>query len=766
MKTTSIGLLKIVLVFAFVLAWQWVMPQKVAVVLSGGGSRGAAHIGVLKALEENNIPIDYITGTSIGAMVAGLYAAGYSPEEIEAIFVSNDFSLLTTNEIAKRYSYYYKKDFPDAGWIDLDLNFRKNISSLLPSNTISTVELDYNLMKLFAGASAAANYDFDQLFIPFRCTAADIDSNQTIVLQNGNMGKSIRASLTFPFYIKPIQIDDKLLFDGGMYNNFPLDVAIEDFKPDIIIGCKVAGNFSKPDPDDVLSQIQNMLMSDTDFEISADIGILIEPSVQKVDLLDFSKSSEFIKSGYDETENRLEEIKELITTYRNTEEVRQRRKDFNSRKPAYKIDSVQIDGLNKREAMYVYRSLLRKSKEVSLDEIEAEYFNLATDDKLEIRSSCMRYDSIKGKYTLHMDIKPADKFLLKFGGNISTRIANQAFVELQYKHLFKDALRLKSNVYFGKFYTSFLLGGRVDFPAKLPVYLGGRLVYNHYDYFKSNIYFFEDVTPSFIIQDDNYFKIFAGIPATKTGKLEAAATIAMLEDEYYQSNIFSREDTADQTKFSCYSGSLSWELNSLNRKQYASSGAKFRLSVAYVGGKEKFTSGSLSNEVDDPENNHNWGTIGLVWDDYFKKLGPVQLGFYGELYLSNQDIFSNYTSSLISAKAFEPVPESKTIFLPHFRAYNYGAAGIKGVINLFRNFDLRVEGYIFQPYQEILESKDQTAYLGDTFAKRYFMASGALVYQTFLGPLSLNANYFDNPETKFYLALNFGFIIFNKRALE
>jgi NTE family protein len=766
MKNMPVNILKIFILLGFLIFSRDIKAQKVAVVLSGGGSRGAAHIGVLKALEENNIPIDYITGTSIGAMVAAMYASGFSPEEIEAYFVSGNFARLTSSQVDNRYSYYYKKDLPDAGWIDLDLDFKKNISAILPENMISTVEMDFKLMKLFAGASAVSEYNFDNLFIPFRCTASDIDSNQTIVLSSGDLGKSVRASLTFPFHFKPIKIDNRLLFDGGMYNNFPLDVALKDFKPDVIIGSKVAGNYSKPDPDDVLSQIQNMLMSDTDFKINPDSGILIEPPVAKVDLLDFSKSQEFINSGYDETNLHIESIKKLISKSRDRSEVMQKREKFNKNKPDYLIDSIQIDGLNRHEASYVYRTLLHKSSEVSLDEIEPEYFNLATDDKLEINSACMKFDSVSGKYTLCMEIKSADKFLLKFGGNISTRIANQAFVELEYKYLFRDALRLKANVYFGRFYSSALLGGRLDFPSKLPVYLGGRLVYNHFDFFKSNIHFFSDITPSFLIQDDNYFKLYAGIPTSKTGKLETAATIAVLEDEYYQSNIFSREDTADQTQFRCYSGSLSWEMNSLNRKQFASAGAKFLISVSYVSGNEIFTSGSLSNVVDNSEQNHSWGMVKLIWDNYFEKLGPVQFGFYGELYLSNQNLFGNYTASLLAAPAFEPVPESKTLFLPNFRAYNYGTVGLKAVVSLSKRFDLRAEAYVFQPYREILRSEDNTAHLGGEFEKRYLMATGALVYHTFFGPISLTANYFDNPEGEFYLTLNIGYIIFNKRAYD
>jgi NTE family protein len=766
MKFKIIGFYKIWVFLIFTGLFTTVNAQKVAVVLSGGGARGAAHIGVLKALEENNIPIDYITGTSIGAMIAGLYAAGYSPEEMETFFLSGNFQEMVSGELTTQHSDYYTRDDKDAGWISLDLDFKKKLSKMLPTNIISLVEMDFVFMKLFASASAVAGYNFDSLFIPFRCVAADIDSNKVVVLQKGDLGRSIRASLTFPFYFKPIEIDNKLLFDGGMYNNFPSDVAMENFHPDVIIGSKVSGNYEKPDPDDVVSQIQNMLMSNTNFDIPADKGVLIEPPVEKVDLLDFSKSKEFIEKGYNETIKQLKNIQKLVKSTRDTTLVDERRKAFNATKPPYLIDTVVIEGLKKHEANYVYRTLLCRSNVVSLDEIQHKYYNLATDDKLKIYSSRLVFDTISGKFMLRLGIKPADKFLLKFGGNISTQSASEAFVELQYKYLFSEALKLKTNVYFGRFYSSALLGGRLDFPGKLPFYLGAKVVFNYYDYFKTGFHFIEDITPSFLLQDNNYFRVYGGIPATTNGKLEASVTFAGLEDEYYQTNIFSREDTADMTQFRCIPGMVKWELNTLNRKQFATAGARFMIRAGYLGGNETYISGSLSGKNNDYEQRHNWGWVDVVWDNYFQKLGPVKLGFYGEVYLSDQDFFSNYTSSLLAAPAFAPFPAVKTLFLPYFRSYNYGAVGIKGIVSIFKHFDFRAEGYMYQPYREILKAPDNTAFFGEKFAKRYFMFTGALVFHTFIGPISLTANYFNNPDQDFSVALNIGYVIFNQKALE
>jgi NTE family protein len=308
---------------------------------------------------------------------------------------------------------------------------------------------------------------------------------------------------------------------------------------------------------------------------------------------------------------------------------------------------------------------------------------------------------------------------------------------------------------------------RLDFPARRPYYLGVNLVYNHFDFFKSQIHFFEDLTPSYLIQDDNYLRFYGGIPFKGKGKVEASIASGMLQNDYYQTNNFTREDTADRTRFYFNTGQAAWEINSLNRKQYASAGARFRLSLSYVNGTEKFENGSLSkDEAPDFVTNHDWLRLKLLWDNYFEKIGPLKLGFYGEVNISNQSLFNNYTSSLLAAPAFDPIPEAKTIFLPYFRAYNYGAAGIKAVWALSKNIELRTDAYLYQPYQEIIKNPDNTASLGPTLSNRHWMASGAIVYHTFLMPISLSVNYFDDPDEQFFVALNIGYILFNKRAFE
>ncbi len=741
--------------------------QGVAVVLSGGGSRGMAHIGVLKALEENNIPVDYIAGTSIGAAVGALYAAGYSPGEMETIFSGDNFDRWVNMNPEPGLSYFYTKDDPDAGWIDFTLDFQNKYTKFLPNRVKNPTELDFELMKVFAAASAVANYNFDSLMVPFRCVTADIDSSRAVVIQDGSLANAVRASITFPFLFKPIEIDGKLLFDGGMYNNFPSDIAREAFNPAFIIGSKVSGNYPKPDPDDIISQIQNMLMTNTNFSLDTTDGIMIEPKLNKTGLTDFTKYEEYINDGYMATIQKIDEIKKRIPGLVAQNTITEKRNAFNLKKPEYIIDSIQIEGLSGKQQRYVYKTLVSKSNSLTINELGRKYYKLVADGQLVINGIKLQYNPDRNKYGLNLKIKPTPKFYLKFGGNISSRVANLAYVEMNYRELFQDALKLRMNVYFGRFYNSVLLGSRFDFPGRIPVYLGASLVYNHFDYFKNTLHFIEDVTPSYLIQDENYFRLYGGIPTSSSGKLEMDFMAGLREDSYHQNNVFSREDTADITKFGFFQSSINWELNSLNHKQYANSGARFRIRAGLLTGEEEFKSGSVeASGLNTSKQTHKRIFFDLLWDNYFQRIGPVKLGFYGRLHLSNQEFFSNYTASILAAPVFEPTPESKTLFLPYFSSYNFGAAGLKAVWKIVRRIDLRADAYLYQPYRQIMRSDDNKPYFGEEFSHRYWMGSGAIVYHTFFGPISLSVNYFENPEEKFYVALNIGFLIFNKRALE
>ena len=180
-----------------------------------------AHIGVIKAMEENNIPIDYISGTSAGAIVASMYAMGLSPEQMDSIVHTDDFFNWANGIIDENYLYYFRKKEENASWISLKFSLDSVITTSLPTSIVSSIPYDYSLMANTAGPIAKANYNFDSLFVPFRCVAADIENKKTVVFKDGDLATAIRASSAYPFYFKPVLYNGSILYDGGMYNNFP-----------------------------------------------------------------------------------------------------------------------------------------------------------------------------------------------------------------------------------------------------------------------------------------------------------------------------------------------------------------------------------------------------------------------------------------------------------------------------------------------------------------------------------------------------------------
>ncbi|MDP1621717.1 MAG: patatin-like phospholipase family protein, partial [Bacteroidales bacterium] len=743
-----------------------VSAQRVAVVLSGGAAKGGAHIGVLRALEENQIPVSYIIGTSIGAVVGGMYAAGYSPDEIESLMNSEEFQRLASGSLDSRYMFYYHKEDPNASWITTDFDFTKNITSILPAQLIKTYDIDFQLMKFLSQANAVAGGDFDRLMIPFRCVVADIDTTAQMVLRQGDLSTAIRGSMSLPLVFSPVVINNKLVYDGGMYNNFPSDVAISDFHPDVIIGSRVAQRYRNPDKNDIVSQLLTMLMERQSDTILYPVSVMIIPTIPDINLLDFSQTAILADSGYAATIRKIPEIRTLVKDSISVEMMRIRRLEFNGRKPVFRFDSIHITGMNKAQSGYLRQILKHGKKTISINELRTRYFRFIGEGFVRSIFPAARFNEKTGFFDLYLDVSTSNKFGAQFGGNFSLGNNSEAFLELQYKYLWTKALRFYTNGYFGKVYGSAKIGGRIDFNSQIPWFLEANYTYNHFNYFKNASFFFDDKTPNYIIESEYFGDLRAGVPITNTGKLSIGATYAFTNDKYYQDNVFTRYDTTDQTSFNFFAPTLCFDLNSLNRKQFSNEGVRLKVEISYINGHEAMQPGSTAINKTPVSGDHNWFKVHLLYDNYFESLGPVKFGFYAEGVLSNQLLFSNYTSSLLYASAFSPVSESRTYFLPPFRAINFAAAGVKIVLRVYKQVEYRLEGYLFQPYQEILQNPvDFTAYYGPKLSDRSFMASTALVYNSPLGPLSISVNYYDKMADLFTLNFNFGYILFNKRAM-
>ena len=302
----------------------------VGLVLSGGGSKGIAHIGVIQALEDNDIPIDYVTGTSMGAIVGGLYAMGYTPAEMLDLILSRDFGYWSTGRIDPDLTFYFNREEPSPVMINVPIGPKPGPK--VPASLISPLPMNFAFMELFAPATAACGGDFDRLMVPFRCVASDIDARRMKVLRGGSLGDAIRASMSFPIVFQPTEIDSALLYDGGIYDNFPVDVMLRDFAPDVIFGVTV--NTPTPGPQySLMDQLENLVIQRADYNLPPRRGMKLHIDLRQFGLLDFPKAREIYRIGYEHALAVMDSLKTRIPG-RTSPEVRRLRRDaFRARYP-------------------------------------------------------------------------------------------------------------------------------------------------------------------------------------------------------------------------------------------------------------------------------------------------------------------------------------------------------------------------------------------------------------------------------------------------
>ncbi|MFC1720293.1 patatin-like phospholipase family protein [Pseudomonadota bacterium] len=287
---------------------------KIGLVLSGGGARGGAHVGVLKALEELGVKVDYIAGTSMGAIIGGLYASGYTADEIEMILNETDWKTALTDAPARRDRTMRKKELEAEFLIPYRLGFN-NRKIQLPLGAIEGQHLDQIFQELFIPVIGVD--DFDRLPIPFRAVATDLVTGEAVVLSDGSLPDAVRASMSVPAVFAPVTINGRLLVDGGMANNLPVDV-VREMGADIVIAVDISSPLlTEEQLTSVLSvteQLTNFLTRKTADEQIASLGpedILIVPELGGFRSSDFEGAGSIIPLGYDATKLKKDQLANL-----------------------------------------------------------------------------------------------------------------------------------------------------------------------------------------------------------------------------------------------------------------------------------------------------------------------------------------------------------------------------------------------------------------------------------------------------------------------
>lgn len=405
---------------------------KIGLVLSGGGAKGFAHIGVLKVLEQAGVKIDFIGGTSMGAVVGGLYASGYSATQIDSIFYNTDFDQLLQDYIPRSSKNFYEKRNDEMYAITLPFN---KLKIGIPI-ALSKGMYNYNLLSKLTHKARHIN-DFSKLPIPFLCVATDIEKGEQVVLQNGYLAQAMLASSAFPSLFSPVEIDGKLLIDGGVVNNYPVD-EIQKMGADIIIGVDVQDDLkdrnSLKDATRILVQITNLDMIKMMKDKIKLTDIYIKPDVSDFGVISFDEGREIIKKGEDAAFGVYEQIKKLgDTTGTYQPNAIKVEKDF------LQIKNVSINKLDNYTRAYMLGKLhFKNGSKISYDDLKTGINNINATQNFSRISYTIEGSENEDELKLNLTENPTKTFL-KFGLHYDGLYKSAVLANItQKKSLFKN----------------------------------------------------------------------------------------------------------------------------------------------------------------------------------------------------------------------------------------------------------------------------------------------------------------------------------------
>jgi len=443
MKSFFITILLLIVVNTNLFA-QNTMPKepKVGLVLSGGGAKGLAHIGVLKVIDSLGIRVDYVAGTSMGAIVGSLYASGYSGKELDSIFNGIDFDKILRDDIPRAAQTFYERENNEKYAIILPFD---NFKVQLPS-ALSRGQNTFNLLSKLTLHVSDIN-DFSKLPIPFFCIATNIETGQPVVLEKGNLAQSVNASGAFPSLFQPVIIDDQLLIDGGVTNNYPID-ELRAKNIDVIIGVDVQDGLvnrnNLSSAPSILFQINNFRTIDNMKVKKPKTDIYINPDITMFNVVSFDDGKKIIKNGEIATNLKSKELKKLAEN-----QVKKRAEFKNPVTPdSLQINQILFKGLDNYTISYVLGKLkLKPYEKVSFKRFIVGINNLVGTnnfDSFTYKLVPSINKDITG-YDLHTELKETNKTaFLKFGLHYdglykSALLANVTKKQLLFKN---DALSL------------------------------------------------------------------------------------------------------------------------------------------------------------------------------------------------------------------------------------------------------------------------------------------------------------------------------------
>ena len=746
---------------------------RLGLVLSGGGAKGLYHIGVIRALEENAIPIDYVSGTSMGAIIGALYASGYTPQQMEDIVLSGSIERWVSGQIDDKYRFYYNER-PDSPamlsvYADIKRDTLNNSSSMklaLPHSFVSTAQIDMALLELLGASGAACGGDFDNLMIPFRCIVTDVNAHAPVEMRSGDLAFAVRASMAYPMLFRPVTDEDgKVYVDGGCYDNFPWGVMQKDFDPDFYLGSQCLDSKSITTAESSIEQqVMSLVTMPTDYSLPEGQSLIIKRNVE-ANVIEFGAAAAIVESGYKDAMAIMPELKRRFTSRRSPEEVASMREAFLKRCPELMVSGGEIEGLRPRQKQYArtfldFREPKRDSTERkvrSFSDMRDKFFTLMATSEFNIKSfPRMDYDSLYGDFNLSLDLSVKPKVRWSVGGNLSSTTYNQIYVGMNYFSVGNVAQSGYMDLFLGPISTIARIGGRTAFLSRKPFYIDYEGAMSR----RSTLHgAFGNVTPSQNTIKARVLEVYIhgglGWATTRKSLLELSANIG--------NNFYTYEDVYDiqghprtHDRFRYVAGRLLFERSSLDKVLYPTSGSKLSLSGIGVYGSDRFENAELHAKGELATATKQWVGAKFQWEHYpgdWRKTW-FSVGYNVEAVFTNHPTFGSYNATVLTSPRYTPTAHSQMLFMPEFYASRYVAMGVMPTFSLARNFYLR--GGVYAMMRDEIEGDDYLRYITDL----------SFVYHTRIGPVSLAVTKYNLENTdNFYVTFNFGYPIFGKKGL-
>lgn len=675
---------------------------RVGLVLSGGGAKGIAHIGVIQAFEENGIPIDYITGTSMGAIVGSLYAAGLSPDEMIGLIASPGFTDWSTGKINPDYVYYFLRQPETPAFINLNLGKDSaSVRSVLPMSLINPIPMNMAFLDIYSRYTAQCGGDFDKLFVPFACVTSDVYAKHKVVLSKGSLADAVRMSMSFPGIFEPIELDGVPMYDGGIYDNFPVDAMMERFNPDAVVGIDVGSKDAPPTSRNPLGQLEDMIMQPNTYPFPYDKGVRIHIDLDEFGLLDFGKYREIYDIGYRRAMEMIDSVKMKTGAGVSPASVAERRKEFKARTPEMIISKVEVTGGTPRENNYLTQIFTPRHGHTTLtfDEAREAYYRAVSSGRLQnlVPTPVLNPDST---FTLKYKAVVKEDFSVGIGGYISSSTSSMLFFNAGYNPLRFKGLDANINAWLGQSYLGVEARGAFYYNTYRPSTLTLRFVATKRSYNETEKLFYEFDSPDFIRRSEVFGRMAYSIGPRLRSRVDVWLGYGHLTDRYF-ADLRATDDNSEKDRGVFNLGQIAarWEKNTLDNTIAPTAGTRLKGTAMGVAGRYHFTDGHTGTR---DSKDVNWIQADLSALHYIPLGRRFALGIEGRALLSTRKLLPTYQASIVSAPASLPTPSSHNVFNHALRANSFLSADLQPIWKVSSTFQLRADLHGFLPMRKIL----------------------------------------------------------------